>query len=104
MEARSIVERSDGRSSPAGAIVDVNAAVVLGARNLGGAITRELLAHEVRVATVARTQADLDALKADGAVPVRADAAESESLTAALARATDEIGPPDLIVNAVSAT
>lgn len=80
----------------------LGAAVVLGARNLGGAITRELLARRVRVATVARTQADLDALKAEGATTVRADAADPGQLGEALARAAAEIGPLDLVVNAVS--
>jgi NAD(P)-dependent dehydrogenase (short-subunit alcohol dehydrogenase family) len=77
-------------------------AVVLGARNLGGAITRDLLVSGVQVATVARTQADLDALEAEGAVTVRADAADPGQLAEALARAAAEIGPLDLIVNAVS--
>ena len=35
-------------------------AVVFGARNLGGAIARGLLADGYRVASVARTKADLD--------------------------------------------
>jgi NAD(P)-dependent dehydrogenase (short-subunit alcohol dehydrogenase family) len=78
------------------------AAVVLGARNLGGAITRDLLVSGVQVATVARTQADLDALEAEGAVTVRADAADPGQLAEALGRAAAEIGPLDLIVNAVS--
>ncbi len=51
-------------------------AVVLGARNLGAAIARGLLADGYRVASVARTAADLEALEADGAVGVRADAAD----------------------------
>lgn len=77
-------------------------AVVLGARNLSGAITRDLLARGVQVASVARTQADLDALAADGALTVRADAADPGQLGEALTRAAAELGPLDLIVNAVS--
>jgi NAD(P)-dependent dehydrogenase (short-subunit alcohol dehydrogenase family) len=77
---------------------------VLGARNLGGAITRDLLAREVHVATIARTRADLDALAAEGALAVSADAADQDELAAALARAAAELGPPDLIVNAVSSS
>lgn len=77
---------------------------MLGARNLGGAITRDLLDRDVRVATVARTDADLDALKVEGAFPVCADAGELEQLAGALRRAEAEIGPPDLVVNAVSAS
>ena len=76
---------------------------MLGARNLGAAITRDLLAHDVRVASVARTPADLAVLAAEGAVPIQADAADSDALAAALTGAAAAIGPPDLIVNAVSA-
>jgi NAD(P)-dependent dehydrogenase (short-subunit alcohol dehydrogenase family) len=78
-------------------------AVVLGARNLGGAITRDLLARGVRVATVARTESDLAALEAEGAVGLRADTADPDQLRGTLARAASEFGPIDLIVNAVSA-
>jgi NAD(P)-dependent dehydrogenase (short-subunit alcohol dehydrogenase family) len=78
------------------------AAVVLGARNLGGAITRDLLGRGMRVATVARTQADLDVLAVDGAVPIRGDAADAGRLDQALAAAAAQIGPVDVIVNAVS--
>ena len=108
MEARTLVQKPNERSDRAVGIDELqprlNAAVVLGARNLGGAITRDLLARGVRVATLARTQADLDALKTAGAIPIPADAADSEQLAKALSRAAVEIGPPDLIVNAVSAT
>jgi NAD(P)-dependent dehydrogenase (short-subunit alcohol dehydrogenase family) len=79
------------------------AAVVLGARNLGGAITRELLGRGMRVATVSRTQADLEVLALDGARAVRADAGDPDDLTRALNQMRREIGPLDLIVNAVSA-
>jgi NAD(P)-dependent dehydrogenase (short-subunit alcohol dehydrogenase family) len=77
-------------------------AAVLGARNLGGEITRDLLLSGIPVATVARTQSDLDALAEHGAVPIRADAADPGQLDAALGRAAARIGPPGLIVNAVS--
>ena len=80
----------------------VGVAVVLGARNLGGAITRDLLAGGVRVATVARTPADLEALESHGALALRADAAYRQ-LRVALDRAAVELGPLDLVVNAVSA-
>jgi NADP-dependent 3-hydroxy acid dehydrogenase YdfG len=81
----------------------LGAAVVLGARNLGGAIARDLLAHATRVASVARTQSDLDLLAADGALPFAADAADLEQLDSVLTRAADELGTIGLIVNAVSA-
>lgn len=81
----------------------VRSAVVLGARNLGGAITRDLLTRGVRVATVARTETDLETLEAEGGVGIRADAADPDQLRAALTRAASEVGMIDLIVNAVSA-
>lgn len=79
-------------------------AVVLGARNLGAAITLDLLERGVQVAPVARTQADLDALAAKGAKPVAADASDPDALSAALAEVERELGPPDLFVNAASAS
>ena len=81
----------------------LQAAVVLGARNLGGTITRDLLSHGVRVATVARTAGDLELLEAEGALAVPADVADPEQLRGALHRAATELGPLDLVVNAVSA-
>ena len=100
MEATSIAQKGDG----AGGAVELNTAVVLGARNLGGAITRDLLARRVRVATIARTQADLDVLEQEGAVPIQADATDPEQLRAALLRAAATLGSVDLIVNAISAS
>lgn len=82
----------------------MSAAVVIGARNLGAAIARDLLARDTRVATIARTQADLDVLALEGAVPIRADASDSTELAAALTRAAATVGQPDLLVNAVSAS
>jgi NADP-dependent 3-hydroxy acid dehydrogenase YdfG len=82
----------------------INTAVVLGARNLGGAISRDLLARGARVVTIARTQTDLELLRAHGGIPIRADAADPEQLNQALNQAEAQIGPPDLIVNAVSAS
>ena len=82
----------------------ITTAVVLGARNLGGAISRDLLARGTRVATIARTQTDLELLRADGGIPIRADAADPQQLNQALNQAEAQIGPPDLIVNAVSAS
>jgi NAD(P)-dependent dehydrogenase (short-subunit alcohol dehydrogenase family) len=79
-------------------------AIVLGARNLGAAITRDLLAGAARVATIARTRADLDLLARDGAVTITADASDPAELEAALDRAAGTIGMPELIVNAVSAS
>lgn len=77
-------------------------AVVLGARNLGAAIARGLLADGYRVASVARTASDLEALKADGAVAVRADVADAAGIAEAFDQATREMGAADVSVNAVS--
>ena len=98
------VETSVERAPAGGGRSLPRAAVVLGARNLGGAIARDLLAHQVRVASIARTEADLDVLVAGGAVPVSADASDPDELSRALGRAAAEVGPLQLIVNAVSAT
>lgn len=77
-------------------------AVVLGARNLGGAITRDLLERGVRVATIARTGAGLAPLREAGALTVEADASDPGQLREALLGIAAELGPPDLFVNAVS--
>jgi NAD(P)-dependent dehydrogenase (short-subunit alcohol dehydrogenase family) len=82
----------------------VNTAVVLGARNLGAAITRDLLADGVRVASVARTPEDLDLRARDGALPLRTDASDRAQLDEALHEASQKLGPLELIVDAVSAT
>jgi NADP-dependent 3-hydroxy acid dehydrogenase YdfG len=82
---------------------DTPVAAVLGARNLGAVIARNLLASDWRVASVARTQESLEPLGRAGALPIAADAAEPAQLESALARATAELGPLDLVVNAVSA-
>jgi NAD(P)-dependent dehydrogenase (short-subunit alcohol dehydrogenase family) len=77
-------------------------AIVLGARNLGGAIARRFLADGYQVVSVARTAADLDALAADGATPMKADVTDPEALGGLFERTAELIGPPDVIVNAVS--
>ena len=80
------------------------AAVILGARNLGGAIARDLLDLDVAVASVARTRGDLEVLAGEGAVPLAADAADPEQLRTTFERAAEALGSLELIVNAVSAT
>jgi NADP-dependent 3-hydroxy acid dehydrogenase YdfG len=80
-----------------------NVAVVLGARNLGGAIARDLLATGWRVASIARTPESLEPLERAGALGIASDAGEQAQLESALARVAAELGPLDLIVNAVSA-
>ena len=80
------------------------AAVVLGAKNLGGAIAGHLMERGWRVASVARSEESAAAAGERGALGIAADASDLEQLAAALARARDELGPPQLIVNAVSAS
>jgi NAD(P)-dependent dehydrogenase (short-subunit alcohol dehydrogenase family) len=82
----------------------VNSAVVLGARNLGATITRDLLSDGVRVASVARTAEDLELLASDGALPLTADASDQVQLDEALREASQRLGRLELIVDAVSAT
>jgi 3-oxoacyl-[acyl-carrier protein] reductase len=79
-------------------------AVVLGAKNLGGVIAGHLIEHGWRVASVARTEETVQAAGERGALGIASDASDGGQLAAALARARDELGPPQLIVNAVSAS
>jgi NAD(P)-dependent dehydrogenase (short-subunit alcohol dehydrogenase family) len=80
------------------------AIVVLGARNLGGAIIDHFRALGWNAAGVARSQDTLAAVQARGALALEADASELGSLSAALARAREELGALDAVVNAVSAS
>jgi NAD(P)-dependent dehydrogenase (short-subunit alcohol dehydrogenase family) len=77
--------------------------LVLGARNLGGAVLDHFLAAGWQGAGVARSADTLDALRARGALALEADASDAEALRAAMAAARDQLGGLDLIVNAVSA-
>ena len=58
--------------------------VVLGARNLGGAILSHHLAAGWRGAAVARSAETLETVRAAGGLPLEADASDPESLRAAL--------------------
>jgi NAD(P)-dependent dehydrogenase (short-subunit alcohol dehydrogenase family) len=78
-------------------------AVVLGARNLGGAILDHLVSQGWRGAAVARSEETAAAVRERGALGIAADAANPSSLESALVRVREELGPPSLIVNAVSA-
>ena len=78
--------------------------VVLGARNLGGAIIEHFLGLGWNAAGVARSQDTLDAVAARGALALGADASELESLSKALQQARDQLGSLDAVVNAVSAS
>jgi NAD(P)-dependent dehydrogenase (short-subunit alcohol dehydrogenase family) len=77
--------------------------VVLGARNLGGAIVDHFLGLGWNAAAVARSEATLQAVRARGAVGLSADASDPGQLAAALDRARQQLGSLDAVVNAVSA-
>jgi NAD(P)-dependent dehydrogenase (short-subunit alcohol dehydrogenase family) len=78
-------------------------AVVLGARNLGGAVLAHLLDRGWQGAAIARSDDSLTGVRERGALGLTADASEPDDLRAALARVRAELAAPDLIVNAVSA-
>jgi NAD(P)-dependent dehydrogenase (short-subunit alcohol dehydrogenase family) len=78
------------------------AAVILGARNLGGAILDRLLADGWSAAAVAQSDDTLAAVEARGALALRADATSPDELAQALRRAGVELGGLDLLVDAVS--
>jgi NAD(P)-dependent dehydrogenase (short-subunit alcohol dehydrogenase family) len=80
------------------------ALVVLGARNLGGAILDRFLADGWQGAAVARSDDTLAAVRERGALALQADASDPDELDAALASARAQLGGLDLIVNAVSAS
>jgi NADP-dependent 3-hydroxy acid dehydrogenase YdfG len=77
--------------------------VVLGARNLGGAIVDHFQSLGWNAAAVARSQETLEAAAARGALAVKADASDLESLSTALGTAREQYGSLDAVVNAVSA-
>ncbi|MBE2316431.1 SDR family oxidoreductase [Solirubrobacter sp. CPCC 204708] len=77
--------------------------VVLGARNLGGAILSHHLAAGWRGAAVARSAETLETVRGAGGLPLQADASDPDSLREALERARAEFGSLDVVVNAVSA-
>lgn len=77
--------------------------VVLGARNLGGAIVDHFLGLGWNAAGVARSPETLDAVRSRGALAVSADASDPDQLAGAFHLARRELGSLDAIVNAVSA-
>jgi NAD(P)-dependent dehydrogenase (short-subunit alcohol dehydrogenase family) len=77
--------------------------VVLGARNLGGAIIDRFLELDWRAAGVALNQDTLERVRQRGALAIEADASDVDSLTGALQTAREELGSLDAVVNAVSA-
>lgn len=79
------------------------ALVVLGARNLGGAIIDHFVARGWRAAGVAQSEETLARVRERGALALSADASDLGSLSEALARARRELGSVDAVVNAVTA-
>jgi 3-oxoacyl-[acyl-carrier protein] reductase len=79
-------------------------AVVLGARNLGGAVADHLRSEGWRVAAVARSEDTLAKVRDSGMLAIEADASDPAALDAAIAQARGELGSPTLLVNAVSAS
>lgn len=77
--------------------------VVLGARNLGGAIIDHFRELGWNAAGVARSADTLDQVRQRGALALEADAADGDSLCEALGAARQEYGSLDAVVNAVSA-
>jgi NAD(P)-dependent dehydrogenase (short-subunit alcohol dehydrogenase family) len=77
--------------------------VVLGARNLGGAIIDHFLELGWSAAGVARSEDTLAQVSERGALAIAADASDRESLRNALGEARAEYGGLDAVVNAVSA-
>lgn len=77
--------------------------LVLGARNLGGAIIDEFLGLGWNTAGVARSEDTLERVRQRGALAIAADAADVTSLSDALRTARAELGSLDAVVNAVSA-
>src|SRR5436305_9006578 len=80
-----------------------NGIVVLGARNLGGAIAEHFLTQGWSAAAVARSEDSLARVREKGVLAIQADASDTQSLADALERAREELGSLDAIVNAVSA-
>lgn len=77
--------------------------VVLGARNLGGAIIDHFLEKGWNAAGVARSEDTLARVAERGALAVKADASDPDSVRIALGNAREQYGSLDAVVNAVSA-
>jgi NAD(P)-dependent dehydrogenase (short-subunit alcohol dehydrogenase family) len=82
----------------------VETLVVLGARNLGGAIAEHFIELGWNVAAVARSDETLEKVRRAGALALKADASDPGELREALEQARREHGSLDAVVNAVSAS
>jgi len=80
----------------------VPAVVVLGGRNLGGAVLDAFLADRWSAAGVSLTERTAEETRARGARGYTADVRDPESLAAVLDRARGDLGGLDVVVNAVS--
>jgi NAD(P)-dependent dehydrogenase (short-subunit alcohol dehydrogenase family) len=78
-------------------------AVVLGARNLGGAIATHLQTAGWSVAAVARSDDSLAGVRSQGVLGLNADAGDPDALRAVLDDAASRHQGLDLVVNAVAA-
>jgi NADP-dependent 3-hydroxy acid dehydrogenase YdfG len=78
-------------------------AVVFGARNLGKAVIELLRQEGWAVAGVARSDATLEGVAASGALALRADVTDQESVGQVLEQVAAAHGGVDLVVNAASA-
>ena len=83
--------------------LDHPSAVVFGARNLGRAIIELLLDQGWAVAGAARSDATLEGVAATGALALRADVTDPDSVLSTLAEVAGAHGGLDLVVNAASA-
>ena len=78
------------------------ALVILGARNLGGAVLDRALADGWTCAAIAQSDDTLEAVRARGAHAFRADVLDADQLQRALGEAADVLGGLDALVDAVS--
>lgn len=78
--------------------------VVLGARNLGGAIIDHFISLGWNAAGVARSEDTLARVRQRGALPLGFDASDPDALTEALSEARGQFGSVDAVINAVTAS
>ncbi len=78
--------------------------LILGARNLGGAILDHFLAQGWNGAAVARSDETVARVRDRGALAIQADASDPADLERAMAAARERFGSLDAIVNAVTAS
>lgn len=78
--------------------------VVIGARNLGGAVLDEFIGQGWNAAAIARSEETLERVQERGATAIAADSTDPEQLAKALADARQRLGGLDAIVNAASSS